>query len=104
MTRKSIEITFNNALAQARTLDECAERLEQMASGNLVNITSELNAVWTGNEAQSFLSKTTLIGTNVLKTAKRLRKLAESLRQVARIFRESELKALEIARQRSFNS
>lgn len=102
MTRDMIEITFGNALTQAKQLDECAESLEQLANNSLSSVQSDLSAAWQGDSADTYFSKMNLTRENIRKTAEDIQSIADTLRQVARIFRESELKALEIATSRTY--
>ena len=102
MTKQLIEITFQNAIAQARRLESCADSMVTLANSNLPAVRGEVQAAWEGEEANAYLSKMETTGENILKTAARLYSAATTIRTVAKIFRESELRALEIATQRTF--
>lgn len=104
MTRDFIEITFGNAIAQAKELDACADSMESIAKGQLCTIQGNLSGSWQGENANEYFQKMDLTGNNILATAEKLRQIAETLRKVARIFRETETKALEIATQRTYGS
>ena len=97
-----IEITFGNAMTQARQLDECADTMENIANSNLAQIRESICGNWEGTAAQQYVQKVDLTGDNILKTARKLRNIASTLRRVANIFRESELRVLEIAAQRTY--
>ena len=104
MTREIIEISFGNAMAQARELDACAKCMELLVKSSLGDIQNEMALTWQGNNANEYFNKLNITGDNILKTAKKLRDIAETLRRVARIFQETETRALEIARQRTYGS
>ena len=102
MTKQMIEITFGNAMTQARQLDECAETMERLANGHLTQIREGISSGGEGTAAQQYMQKMDMTAENMRKTADKLRKIADTLRRVARIFRESELRVLEIASQRTY--
>lgn len=102
MTRQMIEITFGNALAQAREIEACADTMTQLAKNSLPGVKNELSAAWQGDSANNYMAKVDLTAGNIDKTAQKLYQIAETLRNVARIFRDSELRALELAEQRSY--
>lgn len=104
MTRSVIEITFGNAMAQANQLDQCAETMEQLIRGDLVSIKDGVRCAWEGEACNAYISKMDLTSENMAKTAKKIRDIADTLRRVARIFRDTELRALAIAEQRTFGS
>lgn len=99
-----IEITFGNAIAQAEQLENCADTMVQLSRTNLGNIKTDITAAWEGQSAGAYLSKLDLTADNIIRTANKLYEIAGTLRRVARIFRTSELKVLEVAEQRTFNS
>lgn len=102
MTREVIEITFGNALAQARQLDECADSMERLAGSSMTAIKDGLQAAWEGAEASAYFGKMDMTAENIRKTAGRIREIASTLRRIAELFHASELKALEIAEQRTY--
>ncbi|MBQ6832063.1 MAG: WXG100 family type VII secretion target [Oscillospiraceae bacterium] len=102
MTRKMIDITFNNAIAQARKLESCADSMVRISNTNLPNVKAQLQAAWEGDCAAAYIDKMDLTAGNIQKTANRLYEIAGTIREVAAIFRNSELKALEIATNRNY--
>ena len=104
MTKELMEITFGNAMAQARELESCAESMEQLANNKLASIQNELAMTWQGENANHYFVKMERTEDNILKTAGKLRDIAETLRRVAKIFRDSETRALEIAAQRTYET
>lgn len=102
MIREVIEITFGNAISQAKRLDECADSMERLAGSSLVGIKDGIQTAWEGSEASAYVSKMDMTSENILKTAGKIREIASTLRHIAQVFRASELKALEIAEQRTY--
>lgn len=97
-----IEITFGNALAQAREIEACADSMTQLAKTSLPGVKNELSAAWQGDSANNYMAKVDMTSANIARTAERLYQIAETLRSVARIFRDSEIRALELAEQRTY--
>lgn len=102
MTRQLIEITFGNAMNQANQLDACADDMTRLANSSIAGIKSDLSAAWQGDSANAYMAKMDTTAQNMLKTADKMRQIAETIRSVARIFRSSELRAIELAEQRSY--
>lgn len=102
MTRQMIEITFSSAMSQARQLDQCAEDMLRLAGTNLETIKSDISMAWQGDSASAYIGKMDLTAANIQKTAQRLQDIASTLRTVATIFRNTELRAIELAEQRTY--
>lgn len=102
LTRQLIEITFGNAMTQARQLDQCAEDMLRVANNNMGNIKGDISAAWQGESANAYIQKMDLTAGNIVKTAQRLQEIAQTLRTVANIFRNTELRAIELAEQRTY--
>lgn len=102
MTRQLIEITFGNAMTQANQLDACADDMVRLANNSISGIKGDLSAAWQGDSANAYMAKMDTTAQNMLKTADKLYQIAETIRSVARIFRNTELRAIELAEQRSY--
>ncbi len=103
MTRQLIEITFGNALTQAAHLDECAAEMTRVALSRLSDVEEEIRGAWEGDSANAYIQKMNMTEQNILATARKLESMASTIRRVAYIFRESELKAIEIAERRDYH-
>ena len=96
MTRQMIEITFGNALRQAKQLEDCAEDMRRVAKSGMTGIKNDLASAWKGDSSSAYLAKMEDTAGNICETAKKLDQIAATLRKVAKIFRETELNALEL--------
>ena len=103
MTRQTIEITFSSAMSRARQLDQCAEDMLRLANSNMETVKRDISMAWQGDSASAYIGKMDLSAANIRRTAQRLQEIASTLRTVATNFRNSELRAIEIAEQRSYN-
>lgn len=101
MTQQMIEITFGNALRQAKQLEDCADDMRRVANSGMPNIQHDLASAWKGDSASAYQAKMEDTADNIRETAKKLDQIAATLRKVAKIFRESELKALELLNTKS---
>lgn len=102
MTRQLIEITFGNAMTQANQLDACADDMIRVANNSMAGIKNELNMAWQGESANAYIAKMDMTASNIITTANKLRQIADTIRRVARIFRETELRAIALAEARTF--
>ena len=102
MTKELIEITFGSAMSHAKKLDECADDMTRIAKTKIGNIKSDLYSTWQGDSADAYVQKLDDTAQNMLTTADKMRKTAKTIREVAQIFRTTELRAIELAQQRSY--
>jgi uncharacterized protein YukE len=98
LSARKIEITFQNAINQARILEECADEMEALVNSNVPDLCSELHSAWQGESAEAYINKLNLCGGNIAKNAQQLRAIAQTIRYAARRFREAELRAIELAK------
>lgn len=101
ITRAAIELNFANAMIQANKLDSCAESMRRVSGSDIQNARNQLQCAWDGAEADQFIGKLDLTAGNIRRTAARLEQIADTIRSVARTYRNAELRALEIATQRT---
>ena len=102
MTRQMIEITFGNAIAQANQLETCADEMVALANRRMADIKNNILTAWQGESAMAYIEKMDLTGDGILATANKLYQIARTVRETARQFRDAELRAIEIAQQRSY--
>lgn len=97
----SITIDYAKALRQAAKLDECADKLKRMSSGDYANAMQQLSAEWRSESASTFFGKGQQLRGNINNTARDLETIAGNIRRAARRIYEADQRAAEIARQRS---
>ena len=95
MTKEMIEITFGGAMSHARKLDECAEELTRIAKNRVGSIKGDTSVCWQGDSAQAYVAKLDETAANMLQTATKMRNSAKKIRDIADIFKKTELLALE---------
>ena len=100
LTKQTIEIAFGNAQQQADQLEACADEMLRVANSNMETVKSDLASAWQGTSAEAYIHKMDLTAENIRKTAGRIQEIAKTLRSVAKVFRETELKALALATKR----
>lgn len=100
MTRRMVEITFNGAMRQASQIEACADDMMRLSRNDMASIKNDISAAWQGSSASAYLSKVDISAQNIVTTAGRLYQIAETLRSVARRFRDAELRAIELAERR----
>ena len=74
----------------------------RLANSNMETIKSDISMAWQGESANAYLAKMDISAANIRQTARKLQEIAATLRKVAAIFRSTELKALELAEQRTY--
>lgn len=96
-----IRMDFQNALEQARRLEELADSLDRRVTGRLEETGQSLRAVWKGDSGTRYAGKTQELRRQVRRSAQTLRDTAGEIRRIARSVYEAEMRALEIARNRT---
>lgn len=99
-TSGEIRFDFQNAMQQARKLDELADSIERRVVGKLDETSQSVHAAWKGDSASRYLRKTGELQGQIRQTARSLRSTAEDIRRIARRIYEAEMRALEIAQSR----
>ncbi len=99
-----IRLDFEKAKAAAQKLDDIADGIAGVLSGDYEDSLMNIHANWQGENATHFLTKGEDLKTKIDKTVKDLRAAAEVIRKIAQNTYDTEMQALEIAKNRSFNS
>lgn len=98
-----IEMDFANAKKQADELDGVAKNIEKMISNEYEPCMSSISANWKGDNAEAYVLKGNKLKEKIAKTATNLRKVAETIRTIAKNTYEAEKVAYEIAQARLYN-
>lgn len=97
-----IEFDYNRAIAQAQKLDEIAEKLYNLVQNDFIGSMEMLKGGWEGEASNMYIDKGNILCDKINKTSKDLKNTANSIRKIAKRIYESEMHALEIAKQRSY--
>ncbi len=100
----SIRMDFEKAKAAACRLDSIADSIASMLSGEYDGSLDTVRQNWRGDNATMFLTKGNELREKVNKTVSDLRATAEVVRRIAQNTYDSEMRALELARQREYQS
>lgn len=95
-----IRFDFQNAMDQAKKLDELANSIDRRVAGKLDETSQSVHAAWKGDSANRYIGKTQELRWQIQQTARTLRDTAEDIRRIARRIYEAEMRALEIAQRR----
>ncbi len=101
MTEREIKLNYQQAIKQARKLEEIAGKLENLSSNKLSNTVGTLKQAWQSDSSPQYYNKVDKVQGDINTTAKQVRKIANSIRTTADAVRNSEMKAIEIAKTRS---
>lgn len=102
MSRESIEVNFQAAMASADELDGIANDLERALKHGYTGSMAQLSRDWTGENAVFYQQKGTKLTGQIEDSVSRIRKAASEVRRAARRIHQAELTALNIAKVRSF--
>lgn len=94
-TLRTINVTFQNAIAQAEKLEQSADQLRNAAK-QMGDMENSLRRGWEGESASLYFRKCKELQTKMNATARDLDQIASVIRRSAKAYRETERKALEI--------
>ena len=100
----SIRMDFERAKAAASRLDDIADSIARMMSGDYESSLDSVGHSWRGENATLFLTKGNELREKIEKIISDLRAAAEVIRRIAQNTYDSEMRALEIARQREYQN
>lgn len=92
-----ITFDFGKAEIQKRELEDIAAKMRQLSGQELPEILQNIQAAWTGENAEAYLGKGVLLQKRMDQTAKKIGDAAAALGLVARSLRRAEEAAKEIA-------
>lgn len=99
-SRYQIRFDFQNAISQARKLDDLADRLERTVVRRMDDVASDLHAAWKSDSANRYIQKEQELKGSIKDTVDELRCIADDIRTIARRIYDAEMRALRIAQQR----
>ena len=102
-TRSEIYFNYNQAINQARRLEDIARNVERLSNNDMNNTVSEIQTAWQSDSSRAYISKAQRVQGNIVKDAAKVRKVASTIRDTAERIKNAELAALEIAERRTYN-
>ena len=100
-TLSEIYFKYNQAIEQAKQLDEVAEQLTNAANRDMEDLLNDVSRAWKSDSAPQFLKKGQKVEGDMRTTARNLKNIASAIRTIAKRIREAELTAWRIANERS---
>lgn len=102
MEESTIYMNYRQAVTQADRLQVQAEQLSRTANSRMADTITRLNGNWKGENANAYLAKCAALQDKMLRTAKGLSAAAATIRTAAQRTYQAEMRALELARRRSY--
>ena len=99
-TLSEIYFNYNQAIEQAKQLDEVAEQLTNAANRDMEDLLNDVSRAWKSDSAPQFLKKGQKVEGDMRTTARNLKNIASAIRTIAKRIREAELTAWRIANER----
>ena len=102
-TKRQIEMNFQQAKKQAEALEQLASRLDRLAGRDFAGTMQDVSNHWKGQNATQYLNKASILQSKMQTSAKSLNSIAASIRTAAKRMHDAELRAWQIAQQRTYN-
>ena len=97
-----IQMDRENAIRQADALEQTAKELTNAVNRDMQDCMGEISRNWTGSNASAYIRKCGMLKSNVLITAGKLNKTADTIRRIATNTYDAEMRALVLARHREY--
>lgn len=97
-----ITIQYSVTKALARSLAAQAEDIRKKSTGKLETKKAEIYTIWRGENADRYLRKMDILGRKITNNAGGIEESARVIEQMAYNYYMAELRAIEIAKRRSF--
>lgn len=97
-----INMDFSKANTQASQLETIAKDLETLAKSSLEDCMTAVKTNWTGSSSASYVQKGEKLQESIKQSAKNLRTIAGTIRQIASKTYAAEKAAYELAQKRSY--
>ncbi len=104
MNEFRIYYNFKRALKKADELTEIAQNMRKSANGELSNEIESIKCSWQGDGASIYINQANKLKDEIIDSANRLENAAQIIRQVAKRTYNTEKRALEIAKKRTYRN
>lgn len=92
-----IQMDYRMAVQQAESLREIARELQNLGNQNMQDCMAEISGNWKGNNSNEYISKCSLLKGNVIKTADKLERIANTIQRIAKNTYDAEMESLRLA-------
>ncbi len=97
-TEAQIKIDFEQAIENAKRLQECGVVYQTIADKRLMDCMKKLSGQWDGYASDAYQKKAEEIRADIVKTARKLKTIGDTLEVEAKRLYEAEMKAITIAK------
>lgn len=102
-TKYQLYIDLLAANARAAELERISNGMRSLADSSFNNKRGGLKSIWTGTASHEFVAKGANLAAGIKSQADRLRTEAQTIRRIAQRTYDTEMKALEMANQRTYH-
>lgn len=103
MERWEILFNYQQSIQQADRLEDIARTVDRLANNRMGETIDGLRAGWQSDSSPRFYNKIGQVQRDIRAHAENIRRVAKSIRTIAEEIKRAELRALEIARMRSYD-
>ena len=98
-----IRMEYDKAMKQAEKLDQIAADLRRVADQRFTPSLSRINRAWKSDSSVKFVRKGNKLAEEIRTRAKEIEKAAKTVRTIARNTYNAEMRARQIAKERTYN-
>lgn len=102
MTKYQLYYNYNLANKKADELDNIADSIRNLADKKIADDTNHIRGNWSGESANEFVRKLDAFSQKCKSEANNISNIANTIRRIAKRTYDTEMKALEISKNRTY--
>jgi WXG100 family type VII secretion target len=102
-SESEIKIDFAQAKKCAKELEDIAAEMKSLSNRDMEDSLQNLFGAWTGEAATAYINKGVKLQQKITANAANLERIAATIRSTAKRIYDAEMRALEIARERTYS-
>ena len=97
----TIQFNYNKAIKQADDLLDISKEVKKISENKLADSLEKIDKNWDGENSKKFIKKGNTLKGKIEDSADDLKKVSESIKQMAKKIYDAEMESLRIAKERS---
>ncbi len=104
MTEYEINFNYNKAMSQANELRDISKALKSLGDNSLEDCFANISRNWSGTNSENYVKKGRNVKTKITNSSQSITAAANAIETMAKRIYDAEMRALELARQRSYKN
>lgn len=101
-SEQTIQFNYDQAMRQANDLLDISKEINKLAVNKLADSIQTIDKNWDGNNSKKFIKKGNTLKGKIEDSAEDLKKISDSIKQMAKKIYDAEMESIRIAKERSY--